>query len=73
MEFLVNGLNRKAYIMQQIDENATAAYANVIDPNNTLSATATGNDFFFQQAEGELDNGFFRTTLPFDNTRLSTV
>lgn len=74
VEFLVNGLNRKAYIMQQIDGSVTEenAYANVIDPNNTLSATATGNDFFFQQAEGELDNGFFRPTLQFDNTRLST-
>lgn len=72
VKYLVNGLNRKAYIMQQINEDATEAYANVIDPNNTLSTTIADNNFFFQQVEGEIDNGFFRSTVQFDKTRLST-
>lgn len=73
VKYLVNGLNRKAYIMQQIDEDATEAYANVIDPNNTLSGTGDNSDFFFKPIE-ELDactNQYFRTSLPFEKERLS--
>ena len=71
VKYIVNGLNRKAYIMQQIDETAADAYANVIDPNNELSPSVPANNFFFHQVEGEQDNSFFCPSLPFDAVRLS--
>lgn len=73
VKYLVNGLNRQTYIMQQIDGTATDAYANVIDPNNELSQSASAGGFFFRQIEGGQDNGFFRTSLPFDAGRLSVT
>lgn len=73
VKYIVNGLNRKAYIMQQVNNTVTDAYANVLDPNNDLQQSAAGGDFFFQQLEGEVENGFFRTSSVFDTDRLSTT
>ena len=71
VKYMLNGLNRQAYIMQQVDNAVTEAYANVIDPNNNLQQSAAGGNFFFQQLEGEVENGFFRTSSVFDADRLS--
>ena len=73
VKYIVNGLNRKAYIMQQVDNTVTDAYANVLDPNNDLQQSAAGENFFFQQLEGEVENEFFRTSSVFDTDRLSTT
>ena len=42
VKYMLNGLNRQAYIMQQVDNAVTEAYANVIDPNNNLQQSAAG-------------------------------
>ena len=73
VKYMLNGLNRQAYIMQQVDNAVTEAYANVIDPNNNLQQSAAGGNFFFQQLEGEVENEFFRTSSVFDIDRLSTT
>lgn len=74
VKYLVNGLNRKTYIMQRISsDNAIPAYANVVDPNNDLSASPATDDFYFQPIN-ELDankNVYFRTTELFDKSRLN--
>lgn len=73
VKYLVNGLNRKAFIMQRIDEKAEAAYANVVDPNNELKDSPDNNDFFYQEIESNYssyENTYFRTTSLFDAERL---
>ncbi|MBM6659387.1 Mfa1 family fimbria major subunit [Bacteroides gallinaceum] len=73
VKYLVNGLNRKTYIMQQIDPKATEPYANVVDPNNRLSESVSNNgDFYFQPIEGAYDSPYLRSALPFVKTSLSS-
>lgn len=73
VKYLVNGLNRKTYIMQQIDPKATKPYANVVDPNNRLSESVSNNgDFYFQPIEGAYDSPYLRSALPFVETSLSS-
>ena len=73
VKYLVNGLNRKTYIMQQIDPKATEPYANVVDPNNRLSESVSNNgDFYFQPIEGVYDSPYLRSALPFVKTSLSS-
>lgn len=74
VKYLVNGLNRKTFIMQRIDDDeAIQAYANVIDPNNELSVTNTNNnDFYFQPIEGAYDSPYLRAALPFAEAELSS-
>ena len=75
VKYLVNGLNRKTFIMQQINSEVSEAqaYANVVDPNNELSVTnANNDDFYFQPIEGEYDSPYLRATLPFAEAELSS-
>lgn len=75
VKYLVNGLNRKTFIMQQINSEVSEAqaYANVVDPNNELSVTnANNDDFYFQPIEGEYDSLYLRATLPFAEAELSS-
>lgn len=75
VKYLVNGLNRKTFIMQQINGEVSEAqaYANVVDPNNELSVTnANNDDFYFQPIEGEYDSPYLRATLPFAEAELSS-
>lgn len=77
VKYLVNGLNRKTFIMQQINSEVSEAqaYANVVDPNNELSVTnANNDDFYFQpiEIEGEYDSPYLRATLPFAEAELSS-
>ncbi|MDM8153671.1 Mfa1 family fimbria major subunit [Bacteroides gallinaceum] len=73
VKYIVNGLNRKTYIMQQINNEATTEYANVVDPNNILSESVSNNgDFYFQPIEGAYDSPYLRSALPFVKTSLSS-
>ena len=73
VKYIVNGLNRKTYIMQQINNEATTEYANVVDPNNILSESVSNNgDFYFQPIEGAYDSPYLRSALPFVETSLSS-
>lgn len=73
VKYIVNGLNRKTYIMQQINNEATTEYANVVDPNNILSESVSNNgDFYFQPIEGVYDSPYLRSALPFVKTSLSS-
>lgn len=75
VKYLVNGLNRKTFIMQQINSEVSEAqaYANVVDPNNELSVTnANNDDFYFQPIEGKYDSPYLRATLPFAEAELSS-
>lgn len=72
VKYLVNGLNRKTFIMQRIDDEAQP-YANVVDPNNKLFVTnANNDDFYFQPIEGEYDSPYLRATLPFAEAELNS-
>lgn len=72
VKYLVNGLNRKTFIMQRIDDEAQP-YANVVDPNNRLSESVSNNgDFYFQPIEGAYDSPYLRSALPFVKTSLSS-
>lgn len=76
MRYTLNGLNRKAYIMQRLDEktdDTDANYdtdANVVDPNNDLNASATDDFYSFVLSQANEAAGY-EQVLPFAEGRLA--
>lgn len=69
MRYTLNGLNRKAYIMQRLDEKVVDKDSNVVDPNNDLNASATDDFYSFVLSRANEAAGYERV-LPFDEKRL---
>ena len=65
MRYTLNGLNRKAYIMQRLDEKVVDKDSNVVDPNNDLNASATDDFYSFVLSRANEAAGYERV-LPFD-------
>ena len=72
MRYTLNGLNRKAYIMQRLDENTDTdanTDAKVVDPNNDLNASARDDFYSFVLSQANEAAGYERV-LPFNEKRL---
>ena len=69
MRYTLNGLNRKAYIMQRLDEKVVDKDSNVVDPNNDLNASARDDFYSFVLSQANEAAGYERV-LPFNEKRL---
>ena len=73
LRYALNGLNRKTYILQQIDEKETDTDANVTDPNPDLTKfdteESTINDFYSFPLGRTGKEGEYEKVLPFNSQK----